>query len=105
MVASYNLYVSDKPGKKYKIVISYPNEVNKRNKTVYFGAEGYDDYTTHKDKDRKRRYISRHKYKENWNDSKTAGFYSRWILWNKPTMKESIKDIKKRFGINIKANP
>lgn len=97
---SYNLYKSDRPDKKYKIVISNPD--NNRNKTIFFGASNYDDYTIHKDKDRKRRYISRHSLKENWNDPRTAGFYSRFILWNKPTIKESIKDIKRRFGIKIK---
>jgi len=24
---------------------------------------------------------------------------ARWILWNKPTIKESIKDYKKRFNL------
>jgi hypothetical protein len=27
----------------------------------------------------------------------TAGFWSRWLLWNKPTIKESYDDIKRRF--------
>jgi hypothetical protein len=33
---------------------------------------------------------------ENWSKSRieTAGFWSRWLLWNKSTIKESYKDIK-----------
>ena len=34
---------------------------------------------------------------------KAAGFYSKHVLWNKPTLKESIDDINKRFKhLNIK---
>ena len=68
---------------------------------------GASDFTKHNDKDRKERYIDRHKKNEDWNKSgvKTAGFYSKHVLWNKPTLKESIDDINKRFknlNINMK---
>ena len=68
---------------------------------VYFGAIGYEDYTTHKDPLRKARYIARHKNKENWTKSgiNTAGFWSFWLLWNKPTLQSSYNDIKTRFLI------
>ena len=72
---------------------------NKKIKTVHFGANGYSDYTIHKDPERKQRYIERHEKNENWNDPMSAGALSRYILWNKPTIKESIKDYKKKFGI------
>jgi len=68
-------------------------------KKVYFGAAGYSDFTKHKDEERKNRYINRHKNNENWTKSgiNTAGWWSRWLLWNKPTIKASYEDIKKRF--------
>ena len=74
-------------------------------KTVSFGDSSYQDYTKHKDKDRKERYIARHKKNENHGISgvKTAGFWSRHILWAKPTLKESIDDINKKFkSLNVK---
>ena len=74
-------------------------------KTVSFGQKGASDFTKHKNTDRKEAYIARHKKNEDWTKSgaKTAGFYSRWITWNKPTLKESIDDINKRFkNLNIK---
>ena len=66
---------------------------------VYFGAKAYSDFTIHKDPARKQRYIDRHKEKENWTKSgiDTAGFWARWLLWNKPTIETSYNDIKKRF--------
>ena len=91
---------SNKSDKKYMVIIT---DSKGKKKTTHFGAKGYSDYTKHKDSDRKDRYISRHKAKENWNKSgiNTAGFWSRWILWNKPGLKTSIKDTEKRFKIKI----
>ncbi len=71
-------------------------------KTISFGAKGYSDYTIHKDDERKERYMKRHKSNENWSDPKTAGFYAKHILWNRKTIKESIADTNKKFGLNIK---
>lgn len=71
----------------------------KKIKTTHFGAGGMSDYTIHKDKQRKQRYLDRHRKRENWNDYMTAGALSRWILWNLPTLKGSIDDYKKRFKL------
>ena len=73
--------------------------ITKSGHKVSFGAAGYSDYTKHKDKDRKQRYIDRHKNKENWGKTgiNTAGFWSRWLLWHLLTIKDSYNDIKKRF--------
>lgn len=69
-------------------------------KTVSFGAKGYLDFIkSGGDEERKERYIKRHQANENFNDPMTAGALSRFILWNKPTLHESIKDYKKRFSI------
>lgn len=67
--------------------------------TTHFGAKGMSDYTIHKDIERKKRYIDRHQKNENWSDPTTPGALSRWILWNLPTLKDSIKDFKKRFNL------
>lgn len=66
---------------------------------VRFGAAGMSDFTKHKDEERKRRYLERHKARENWEDPLTAGFWSRWLLWNKPTIRESLADLKTRFDL------
>jgi hypothetical protein len=50
-----------------------------------FGAVGYDDYTTGHDKEQRDRYIARHQARENWNNPKSAGALSRWILWGEST--------------------
>ena len=61
------------------------------------------EYTRHTDDERQERYINRHKKNEDWNNIYTAGFWSRWILWNKPSISESIRDTNNRFKhVNIK---
>ena len=84
----YTLEKSSNPKKKYMITII--SKKTNRERTIHFGANGMSDYTIHKDEARKARYINRHKSNENWNDAETAGFYARWILWNKPTLKDKI---------------
>ena len=88
----YHPYKSDKPEKKYYIITN-------SGRKIYFGAAGMSDFTHHKNESRKNLYINRHKKNENWGNSgiDTAGFWSRWLLWNKPTIKESYDDIKQRF--------
>ena len=95
-------------GKKWKV--SLPS-----GKTVQFGARGYSDYTKHKDPLRMKRYVVRHggastssnvpadvhkimlkrvrSNKEKWSAGgvDTAGFWSRWLLWSFPDIKEAAK--------------
>ena len=73
--------------------------ITESGRKVYFGATGFSDFTIHKDEARKERYITRHKNKENWTKSgiDTAGFWSRWYLWNKPTKQQSYNYIKSHF--------
>lgn len=82
---------------KYKVELHGPKK-----KTMYFGADGYLDYTMHRDKERKEKYIARHKDKENWDDPYTKGFWSRWLLWEKKTLTASAKFIEENFGITVK---
>jgi hypothetical protein len=93
--------------KKKKMAIFYGKDkkVNgktikgKKIKTTHFGQRGASDYTKHKDDERKKRYINRHKTRENWNKPMTAGALSRWILWNKKTLSSSTSMYKKKFKL------
>jgi hypothetical protein len=91
-IKKYYPYKSDKPDKKFYIITN-------DNKKVYFGAAGMSDFSIHKDEVRKLKYVVRHQKRENWTKTgiDTPGFWSRWYLWNKPTLKASYEDIKKKF--------
>jgi hypothetical protein len=83
---------SPKSGKKYRAQFSDGTHTD-------FGATGYSDFTKHKDPERKKRYESRHRSRENWKNPKSAGALSKWILWNKPSLKASVSDYKRRFNM------
>lgn len=96
MDKDYHIWKSDKPSKKLCVV--------HHGRKIHFGATGYSDFTKHKDIERRDRYDARHRKTEHWNDSTTAGFWAKWILWNKPTIIGSARDTAKRFGIKIRVH-
>jgi hypothetical protein len=67
-------------------------------RTTHFGDSRYEDFTQHRDPERKRSYLSRHG-REDWSDPTSAGALSRWLLWNKPTVRGSLTDFRRRFGV------
>ena len=88
---------STRPEKKYRAIID-------DKKTIHFGQAGASDYTIHKDNERKENYIKRHQKREKSgiDGIETAGFYSRWLTWNLPSLKESARDIERKFNVNVK---
>lgn len=84
--------------KKKYMAIFYKDK--KKIKTTHFGSNEMSDYTKHKNISRKKRYLSRHRNREKWNNYMSAGSLSRWILWNKPRFRESVKDYKRRFHLD-----
>tara|TARA_R110000803_G_scaffold18776_3_gene49813 strand:+ start:474 stop:764 length:291 start_codon:yes stop_codon:yes gene_type:complete len=85
--------------KDKKMMAIFYDDKNKKVKTVHFGNRGSSDFTINKDDERKKRYLDRHRKRENWNNYMTAGSLSRFVLWNLPTQKASIADYKKRFKL------
>jgi hypothetical protein len=85
-----------KPAKKYDAVFITDKD---REKVVSFGAAGMSDFTLHHDEKRKERYLNRHRKNEHWDKPDTPGSLSRYILWNKKTLKASLKDYKQRFNL------
>ena len=88
-------YVANDGVHKYVAEFVNPHQL------VRFGAFEYEDYTQHGDSHRKNLYLNRHRAREDWNDPRTAGALSRWILWNKPNLQESITDYKRRFHMYL----
>jgi len=73
-------------------------------RTVNFGLRGYSDYTLHKDYARMKRYLTRHVKRENWSPSGRykAGFWSRWLLWSKPSLTAAAKETERVLGNKYK---
>jgi hypothetical protein len=72
-------------------------------KVVRFGRKGFSDYTLHKDPERMKRYLTRHRRRENWTRSgaKTAGFWARWFLWSSPSLIGAKRKTEKVLGKKI----
>lgn len=106
---SVKLFVSPLKSKKYRAIF-YKD--GKPFHHADFGGKGYRDFTLINDKDSefylsdkkerdmvRERYIKRHsKMEEDFEDPYTAGSLSRWVLWEKPTLRSSWDFFKKRFG-------
>jgi hypothetical protein len=91
---------SSREGKKWAAVFE-------DGKTVHFGQRGASDYTIHKDPERRQRYVNRHPSKrENHGKSGiiTPGFWAMKLLWKKPSLSASARDIEKRYGVKISIN-
>jgi hypothetical protein len=71
------LYPADNPEKKYKIW-----DIDEE-KWVNFGQMGYQDYTKHKDKKRRKNYLTRSKsIRGDWKRNKySANNLAREVLW------------------------
>lgn len=88
--------VKPSPNKVKKLRATF--EVNGKTKHTDFGAKGMSDFTKHKDKERRGRYITRHTKDLRTNDPTRAGFLSMYVLWNKEGIRASISDYKKRLN-------
>lgn len=89
---------SSDPDKKLDVKIEQDSG---RIKTIKIGQKGADDFTKTKSEEQKQRYLTRHRAREDWTQTGliTAGFWSRYLLWNKSTLQASIADVKKRFDV------
>lgn len=62
-----------------------------------FGQTNGKTFLDHNDKQLKLNYIKRHIRDLRTNDYQRAGFLSVFITWNKPNLKDSIKDFNRRI--------
>jgi hypothetical protein len=90
-----NIKKSNKSGKKLMATF----DTNGRRKVIHFGAAGMSDFTKHKDKIRRNRYIFRHLKDYRTGDPSRAGYLSMFVLWNKPSLQASIADYRRRLNV------
>jgi len=92
MINTYILEKSKRTNKKFVIIMD--------KMTHHFGDSRYEDYTIHKDIERKNRYIKR-TVKQPQDNIHSPAFWALNLLWNKPTLKDSLKDTENKFNIKI----
>jgi hypothetical protein len=85
---------SDREGKKFKAVFTKDDG---KTKTVHFGSSMHQDFTQHKNLERRRLYRQRHE-KDLKGDPMRAGYLSYYILWGDSTnLQTNIKAFKNKF--------
>ena len=67
------------------------------NRTIHFGAKGYQDFTTHGDENRRENYIKRHGAQQDWRNIMTPGFMSRYVLWEEKSVKKAVEKLNKKY--------
>lgn len=96
-IKPFTLYVPESGYKKF--IVYVPNYKTGCLKKVAFGDNRYEDYTIHKDKDRRTRYWMRH-INDRIDDPYSPGFWSMYALWGissnlNTAFKDSVKRAKK----------
>ena len=93
---------SKQKDKKFDAIIA--DKKDNKTETVSLGAKGYSDYTKHKNEERKRRCIARHSNEDHTKSKiKSPAFMSRLILWNKPSLAQSARDLNSKIeGVRFK---
>ena len=89
----FTLTPSTRSNKKWMIIYHH--------RKIHFGDSRYQDFTTHRDSRRRDAYIIRHRKNEYWNDLSSPGCWSRWLLWEKPSLLDAVRAMEKRFGVTI----
>ena len=86
---------SNAKGKKYTATLP-------SGKKVHFGAKGYQDFTQHNDEARRASYLARHGGGgQDWGDRETAGYWSRWMLWEKTSLTAAAAALRKK-GVAVR---
>lgn len=88
---TYTIEPSTRAAKKWQVTTP-------SGRIIHFGAAGYEDYTTHGDPLRAQNYIRRHTAREDFTNPETAGYWARWLLWEKPSIKDAVAALRQRLA-------
>lgn len=92
------IHQSLRKDKKYRAI--FTRQKDGATSHTDFGSSAHENYTDHHDEERKKNYLSRfNKLIQQYKDNPQAPItLATMLLWNKPTLEESLKDYKKHFG-------
>ena len=80
---------SNRKDKRYEVRIN-------GKKSIHFGSKNGQTFIDHGDIKKKDAWLARHRVNENWSDPMTAGYWSRWLLWNKRDIQRSMELLERR---------
>lgn len=70
-------------------------------KQTSFGDPTATTYADGASEEKKKAYLARHSKSpgQDWSDPTSAGSLSRWLLWSKRSLREAVKEFKKKFKL------
>jgi hypothetical protein len=92
-----NIYILKRSNRKNKRFV-----IDMGEHSHHFGSDVGKTYIDHQDDKKKENWIARHRLDKNWDNIHSGIYHSRYLLWTKPTLKQSIKDYEKKHNIRIK---
>jgi len=95
----YILKNSNRKDKRYEIVIGLNDDRNSMR--FHFGSDVGKTYIDGRTEKEKKAWVARHKDDKNFNSKDSAIYHSRKLLWNKPSLSQSIKAYEKEHGVKI----
>jgi len=98
----YKAYIKSSPrdDKRYRVVMSKDGSQHSHD----FGKPGATTYKDGASEDKRKNYLKRHSQMgEDWTQSgiHSAGFWSRWLLWEKRTLRGAAKHIQDKFNLKV----
>lgn len=81
------LYPSTQKDKRYTVFVPKGNRLIK----VDFGSRAHDNFTIHRDRERRRLYRIRHA-NDRIDDPYSPGFWAWHVLWNKTSLSDSMRE-------------
>jgi len=86
--------------KNKKLKAIFYDDKGKKIRTSQFGDKRFEDYLIHKDKQRRKRYLERHKKDLSKGDYMSPGYLSYYLLWgDSSSLNTNIKKYKKMFKL------
>ena len=92
----YILKKSERKGKRFVIIM--PDKDHKH----HFGSDVGKTFIDGRTEKEKQNWEARHKKNKNWDNKHSGIFFSRYLLWSEPTLKEAIKKLEKLLDVKIK---
>ncbi len=91
----YTLQKSPRKFKRFRITFE-------DNKFVDFGADGGKTFVEGRTEKERLAWVARHKGDKYYNDKRSGIYHSRMLLWNKPKLRDAIKEYEKIHDVKIK---
>ena len=70
---------------------------------IHFGSKSGKSFIDHRDEKKRKAWLARHSTKSKFDDPMDATTLSRWVLWDRETLDDSIVSFRMRFDLDKKS--